>query len=170
MRAKNHDQKTRYLFKPDRSGDGWPLQADRMAIHSPLVECLRMMAGHYGRRVSTASLTAGLPIPPQGITPALFVRAAERADLNAKLADMSLEALAIAPNLPCILSLEHGRACILWEIKTRKNSDEQFFIVQFPETSDEKQPISYQKLKSIYTGYAFFLRPVARADDRSKGG
>ena len=25
--------------------DGWPLEADRLAIHSTLVECLRLMAG-----------------------------------------------------------------------------------------------------------------------------
>lgn len=51
--------------------DNWPLEADRMAIHSPLVECLRVLAGHYGRRTSENALTAGLPIPPP-ITPALF--------------------------------------------------------------------------------------------------
>ena len=85
----------------------WDLQADRLAIASALVECLRLMAGHYGRRTSMSSLTAGLPIPKNGITPALFVRAAARADLHAKLADRTLESLAIAPNLSCFLVLEH---------------------------------------------------------------
>lgn len=151
----------------NKSGEGWPLQADRMAIHSPLVECLRIMAGHYGRRTSAASLTAGLPIPPQGITPALFIRSAERADLQAKLVEMSLDALAIAPNLPCILSFAHGRACILWQIKIKKGSKQTGFVVQFPETSDEKQIVSLEQLKEIYTGYAFFLRPTARSDDRA---
>lgn len=165
----------------EKAGEAWPLQADRMAIQSPLVECLRIMAGHYGRRVSASSLTSGLPIPPQGITPALFIRAAERADLQARLIERSLESLTIAPNLPCVLSLEHGQACILWEIKTTgdekkaKNTKEAIrnvsgktkFIVQFPETSDEKQTLTLDELKDIYTGYAFFLRPIARADDRA---
>ena len=39
--------------------DSWPLQADRMAIQFPLVDTLRMIAGHYGRRASNASLMAG---------------------------------------------------------------------------------------------------------------
>jgi len=96
------------------SSDNWPLEADRMAIHSPLVECLRLLAGHYGRRTSENSLVAGLPIPSGGITPALFERAALRADMNARLIERTLEGLAIAPNLPCILVLDHKQACILW--------------------------------------------------------
>ena len=42
--------------------EGWPLEADRVALHSPLVETLRLIAAHYGRRCSYESLTAGLPI------------------------------------------------------------------------------------------------------------
>lgn len=151
-----------------------------MAVHMPLVECLRLLAGHYGRRTSPSALTAGLPIPKTGITPALFVRAAERADLNARLADRPLEALAIAPNLPCILVLEKDQACILWDIKhpakhppkQEPGKDAQIhpetqFVIQFPETPDEHKAVSLQTLRKIHTGYAFYVRPVARADDRA---
>lgn len=159
--------------------DDWPLQADRMAIHLPLVDALVTLAGHYGRRASAASLTAGLPIPKKGITPLLFIRAAERADLSARLAERSLESLAIAPNLPCILALENNQACILWEVnapgphgKSKKTKQtvahpETTFTVQFPETPDEKQVLALADLKKLYTGYAFFARPVARTDDRA---
>lgn len=160
--------------------DGWPLQADRLAIQSPLVECLRLMAGHYGRRTSSAALTAGLPVPKTGITPALFIRAAARADLMARLMERSLESLAIAPNLPCVLVLEHGQACILWDIryptkhppKKEEGKDveihpETEFVVQFPETREEKQNLKLDDLKKLYVGYAFFVRPVARADERA---
>lgn len=160
--------------------DGWPLQADRMAIRAPLIHCLTIMAGHYGRRTSPGALTAGLPLPASGITPALFIRAAERVDLKARMAERSLDSLAIAPNLPCILVLEHGQACILWEIKQPKNrkieknalGDTQLhprarFIVQFPETDQQKQVISLKRMQAMYTGYTFFMRPIARADDRA---
>lgn len=151
-----------------------------MAMQMPLVETLRMMAGHYGRRTSTASLTSGLPIPKTGITPELLVRAAERADLNARLAERTLESLAIAPNLPCILALENGQACILWSITYPKKGapkkepgkdiqihPETTFLVEFPETAEEKKSLSLKELKNIYIGYAFFVRPVARSDERA---
>ena len=43
--------------------DTWPLEADRIAIQTPLIDSLRLLAGHYGRRTSVSSLTAGLPLP-----------------------------------------------------------------------------------------------------------
>ena len=160
--------------------DSWPLQADRVSIRSSLVESLRITAGHFGRRVSSASLTAGLPIPKSGITPSLFVRAAKRADLHAALAERTLESLAIAPNLPCILVLEHGQSCILWDVKYPKGAapkkgakgvmeihPETRFVVQFPETPDDKKVVKLENLAKIYTSYAFFVRPIARSDDRA---
>lgn len=161
--------------------DGWPLEADRMAVKEPLVECLKLLAGHYGRRTSVNSLTAGLPIPPTGITPKLFGRAAGRTGLQSRLIDRSIEALAIVPNLPCILVLEGKQACILWKVehKNKKKARKQkegkkkvsasgtFFHVQFPETDEEKKILSLEEMKAMYAGYAFFVRPVARVDDRA---
>lgn len=164
----------------EKDPDTWPLEADRIAIDDPLVDCLALLAGHYGRRTSRAALTAGLPLPKAGITPLLFLRAAERADLTAALVERSLDALAISPNLPCILVLENKQACILWDIiyppkgqpkkdarrKTRIHPETQF-VVEFPETVGERQKIGLQKLNTLYADFAFFLRPVARSDDRA---
>ncbi len=173
------DQGTSARAVPGMPG-AWPLQADRMAIQEPLIDCLRIMAGHYGRRTSRSALTAGLPIAKEGITPALFTRAAERADLNTRLVDRTLEGLAIAPNLPCILVLGAGQACILWDIeypekqKPRAQDGKQVelhpetrFLVQFAETESEKEIIELERLKELYTGYAFYVRPIARSDDRA---
>lgn len=178
----NQEQSSRPV---DKEGDSWPLQADRMAIRMPLVDCLRMLAGHYGRRTSNDGLTAGLPIPKKGLTPSLFIRAAERAGMQANLAERSLESLAIAPNLPCILTLEENQACILWDIQHPQKHPpkkhgaeagvkgeieihpETTFLVQFPETPDEKQTLTLEQLRNLYVGYAFFVRPVARVDDRA---
>jgi ATP-binding cassette subfamily C protein LapB len=163
-----------------KSSTNWPLEADRIAIHSPLIECLRILAGHYGRRTSENSLMAGLPIPPTGITPILFERAAIRADMNSRLIERSLEGLSIAPNLPCVLVLEHNQAAILWEVKFPKNHmpqkehgkdvvihPETAFVLQFPENPDERKILKLSQLKLLYGGYAFFLRPVARVDERA---
>lgn len=159
----------------------WPLQADRMAIREHLLECLQVMAGHYGRRISTTGLVAGLPVPKTGVTPSLFVRAAERADLSARLVAKTLPALAIAPNLPCILVLEGGQACILREIKSasgrnviQKNSkgkkavsSDAIYVVSFPETPTDYIDMKVKDLANIYTGNAYYVRPVFRADDRA---
>jgi ATP-binding cassette subfamily C protein LapB len=166
------------LKEHEISPDVWPLEADRVAIHDPLVNCLKLLAGHYGRRASVASLTSGLPIPKAGITPVLFERAAARADLNSYMVERTLDSLAIAPNLPCIMVLEGNQACILWEVKQPKAKTvggkkkvtvhpDARFVVQFPETQDEKQEMSLQELNKIYTGYVFYVRPVARVDDRA---
>lgn len=157
--------------------DSWPLEADRMAIHDPLVHCLKLLAGHYGRRSSVASLTSGLPIPKSGITPLLFERAAGRADLNSYMVERTIDSLAIAPNLPCIMVLEGNQACILWEVKQPKAKvvkgkketvhPDAKFVVQFPETQDEKVEMGLQELNKIYSDYVFYVRPIARVDERA---
>lgn len=160
--------------------DAWPLEADRLAIQEPLVECLRMVAGHYGRRTSQNSLVAGLPVPPTGITPSLFIRAAARADMHAKLVEKSIEAIAIAPTLPCVMVLEGKQAAILWEVTYPKKGapkkepgkpveihEKTEFVIQFPETEDERQTISLEEMKNLYSGYCFYVRPVVRKDDRA---
>jgi ATP-binding cassette subfamily C protein LapB len=175
-----HDDGMKAGSSVQQHPDAWPLEADRMAISSGLVESLRIMAGHYGRRISSNSLTAGLPIPVTGITPTLFERAASRADLNTTIIERSLEALAITPNTPCILVLEHKQSCILWDVqypakyppkkepgRDAKIHPETIFIVQFPETPDEKKSLKLSELKSIFTGYVFYVRPVARVDERA---
>ncbi len=162
----------------ERLQNTWPLEADRVAVHSALVEGLQILAGHYGRRTSYSSLTAGLPIPKTGITPTLFIRAAGRADMNARLMERSLDSLALAPNLPCLMVLEHGQACILWRVGQSKKKtedkgrnkgadDEVLFEVQFPETPDKKKRLTQEQLEQLYTGYVFFIRPVARVDERA---
>lgn len=156
--------------------DKWPLEASRIALQHPLITCLKIVAGHYGRRTTEGALTAGLPLSKSNVTPTLFVRAAERADMESTLVEKSLEAIAITPNMPCILVLEEGQACIVWNVEVRKDKIDKSntslaqsarFSVIFPESGTEIQKISFQKLQRLYTGYAYYLRPIARVDDRA---
>ena len=143
----------------------YPLQADRMAQRFPRLDCLKILAGHYGRRTSLNALTAGLPISKEGVSPALFSRAAERADLKAQLVERSLDALVTLPVFPCIALLQGGQACIIWDVT--RGDDEHECLVEFPETVGEKTIISVEKLKESYNGYTFFVRPEAQTDDRA---
>lgn len=160
-----------------RESLSWPLEADRIAVKDPLLECLQIISGLYGRRISSTALSAGLPIPKDGITPTLFVRAAERADLSARLVEKSLEAIAIMPNLPCVLVLDGGQAAIVTAIDTPKEETRKLkkgrahpdtvFKIILPETPDETRNIPLKTLVKAYSGSAFFIRPVARLDDRA---
>lgn len=154
----------------------WPLEVDRLAIKDPLLESLQIISGMFGRRISSTALGAGLPIPKDGITPSLFVRAAERADLSARLSEKTLEALAIMPNLPCVLVLEGNQACIVKEIITPRESrslkkgrahPDTIFKIVLPETPDEVRDVPLKVLERIYSGNVFFLRPIAHLDDRA---
>jgi ATP-binding cassette subfamily C protein LapB len=159
---------------------GWPLEADRLAMSQPLLEALKIVAGNHGRRVSINTLSAGLPIPVSGITPGLFVRAAERAQMNARLIERSLPALAINPILPCILVLDSGQCCIVEDVlypkkqkpsrkkgQSAKLNVETMFRVVYPETPDQKRDIPVRELMRLYTGHLFVLTPIARSDDRA---
>ncbi|MEC7701347.1 MAG: type I secretion system permease/ATPase [Pseudomonadota bacterium] len=144
----------------------YPLQTDRLAQRFPRLEALQILAGHYGRRTSLNALTAGLPISKEGVSPALFIRAAKRADLNAQLVERTLEALVTLPIFPCIALLKGGQACIIWDAKPHEE-DEYHLTVQFPEEAGEKAKVTLAELQRSYNGYAFFVRPVAHIDDRA---
>lgn len=169
--ALSKDDQKKDKLEEENMPDGWPLEADRLSIDMPLIESLSQMAGHYGRRTSVESLLAGLPVSKKGITPSLVVRAAERADLEAKLAEKKLDDLIDVPNLPCILTLKGAQSCILWKVipagKGKNKKDETTFVVQFPETPNQKKSIRYSTLKEMFVEQVFYVRPVARADDRA---
>lgn len=145
----------------------YELEADRLASKQPLLEALMVLAGHYGRRTSVNALTAGLPITNDAISPVLFVRAAERADLQATLSKKSISALKALLNLPCILVLREEQACILRSIEKDPETGDVTFIMEFPETVGRKRKLTEEQLADVYTGQAYFVRPRARLDDRA---
>src|SRR3989338_952106 len=92
----------------------WPLEAERVSLDDPLMECLAIMAASYGRRTTAVALSSGLPIHgSQMASPAAFVRAADRINMTARMVRRPLKDLADSPNLPCILVLKDNHACIL---------------------------------------------------------
>ena len=62
----------------------------------PLLLCLVIMSRIYGVPKSPTALSAGLPIPPSGITPELFVHAADRIGLSASMARRKFNAISAA--------------------------------------------------------------------------
>lgn len=151
---------------PSMVVDDHALEADRLATKYPLLEALQVLAGHYGRRTSVNALIAGLPIKDGGVAPTIFIRAAERANLQASLAHKNIEALKNLINLPCILVMRANQACILHALE--KNEDgETVFITEFPETAGKKRRLSEEDLEVLYMDMAYFVRPKAKLDDRA---
>lgn len=157
------------ISQPAEGADGpdqphnWPLEAERVSLDDPLMECLAIIAGANGRRTTAAALSAGLPVHGKTMaSPAAFVRAAERIFFNARMVRRPLRDLAEAPSLPCILVLKRNMACILQGRRGKDGAE-----VVFPETPDAPVVISLNELQARYAGYAFFVRPRARLDGRS---
>ena len=66
----------------------------------------------HQRAKSAQALTAGLPLLDGCLSPALFVRAAARAGINARLVRRPLESISAAV-LPVVLLLNERRAVVL---------------------------------------------------------
>jgi ATP-binding cassette subfamily C protein LapB len=130
--------------------------------HDPLLDCLVELTRIHGRPSTHAALTAGLPLPAEGLTPSLFVRAAQRAGFASKLVRRSLDKIDNAL-LPVILLLKGNEACILlgW--------DESGSLARllFPDTGQGAVTMPREELATRYTGIAIFARPHFRFDQRS---
>lgn len=150
--------------KPDAGASmlAWPMEAERVSLDDPLLECLAILSSDYGRRTTAVALAAGLPLPAKGlVTPAVFVRAAERSSLTARMVRRPFGGVVSSPNLPCILVLKGNQACIL------KSRDGANVRVVFPETPDAPVDLPVKEVETRYNGYAFFVRPRARLDERA---
>ena len=140
----------------------WPLEAERVSLDDPLMECLAIVAASYGRRTTAAALSAGLPIHGQQMaSPAVFVRAADRIGMTARMIRRNLKDIIENPSLPCILVLKRNHACIL------RGRGKTGVEVIFPETPDAPVDISPAELQEQFSDYAFFVRPRANLDGRT---
>ncbi|MBI5898751.1 MAG: type I secretion system permease/ATPase [Rhodocyclales bacterium] len=130
--------------------------------HDPLLDCLVELTRIHGRPSTHAALTAGLPLSAAGLTPSLFVRAAQRAGFASKLVRRSLADIDTAL-LPVILILKENEATILlgWE------SDGQSARLLFPDSGQGAVTLTRADLDARYTGIAIFARPHFRFDERT---
>jgi ATP-binding cassette, subfamily C, bacterial LapB len=140
-------------------GDG--LRED-LLHHDPLLDCLVELTRIHGRASTRAALSAGLPIPKQGLTPSLFARAASRAGFSSKVVRRTLDKIDPAL-LPAILLLKDNEACLLlgWD-ETGQTAN-----LLFPETGQGGVTLSREELAGRYVDIAIFARPHFRFDQRT---
>ena len=130
--------------------------------HDPLLDCLVELTRIHGRPSTRAALTAGLPMTAQGLTPSLFVRAAQRAGFSSKIVKRSLDKVDGAL-LPVILLLEGDEACVLMDW----DNDGKDARLLFPDTAQGSVTLAREVLKDRYLGIAIFARPHFRFDQRT---
>jgi len=134
--------------------DSWQINLSEVSRtdHDSLLGCLVAVTKIFEDPRTADALIYGLPLEDNRLTPALFVRAAERIGLSARITNRKLNKI---PDivLPTVLLLNDRRACILL-----KRNGAQAEVI-FPETGEGSQTIPVKELEDAYAGYAIFLRP-----------
>ncbi|MCK5189949.1 MAG: type I secretion system permease/ATPase, partial [Methylococcales bacterium] len=132
-----------------------------MANHDdPLLLALLSICKIMHSPHSAESLTAGLPLVDNKLTPALFIRSAERAGLSTGLVNRPLDKISNLV-LPAILLLKNNKTCIL----VAKKNDQ--YTIVLPETDSGEKTVAYEDLEQEYTGSVFFVQANNKFDDRT---
>jgi len=126
-----------------------------------LLACLLRIASDFGIDVNSGSLTTGLPLIENRLTAELFIRAAARLEIKAKLVKRSLPQLS-ALLLPAVLSLRDQKFVVLLSFDKRRRKAR----VYVPERGGEVS-ISVKELEKSYTGRVFFLSQEHQYDARA---
>ena len=130
-------------------------------MDDPLLKSLVLLTRFFNRPYSEETLCAGLPLVESKLTPELFVRAAERAGLTAKVARRQLERVSPLV-LPVVLLLENAQACILKSFKP----DGRCEIVD-PDTGGTTE-VALEELRKHYSGHLILVRQQLQFDSRTE--
>lgn len=127
----------------------------------PLLTSLVWFTQHFHKPYSEKSLTAGLPLVDHKLTPPLFVRAAERAHLAAKIKQQPLSKLS-STAFPVILLLKDDKAVVILRIQG------EIAEVLDPEFAMGMTEIPLNEIEKNYTGYLILVKPAYQFTERSE--
>ena len=128
------------------------MQGDQTEIHSPLLDCLVIYTKLNRQPYSKEALIAGLPIENNEISPAVFQRAAERANLIASFKERKLANLNNLV-LPAILVLHNQQACVIEHIDHQAG----YARVYSPDAEQGVIELSLDKLEEQYAGFTVYI-------------
>lgn len=127
-----------------------------------LAFCLLKISQIHGLFVSLERILSGLPLENDILVPSCFERAAAKAGMTSRITRAPLGKLNTAL-LPLVLVLSENRACVLLSMD-RQNGVAR---VLFPELGDGETTIELSRLETLYSGYAFYVKPLFRFDERA---
>lgn len=127
-----------------------------------LLECLMLLCQMNGVAMTKDALVSGLPLRNGKLTPALFKRAAERANLVSKIIKKPFDKIQ-TEFLPAVLLLNNEEACMLlgWDAE-RKNAR-----VIFPELGEVETQIPVGQLMERYSGFTLTAKLKFIFDQRT---
>lgn len=122
-------------------------------FEDPLLECLVLFTKLNRRPFSKDSLIAGLPVTSgERLSPELFIRAAERANIVARFKKRRLDEISNLI-LPCILTLKNNQACLLEKLDWDNNTA----TLVLSDAPDGRVAVDIDKLQADYLGYAVYF-------------
>lgn len=126
--------------------------AGHIEYQDSLLSCLVLYTKLNRHPYSKETLIAGLPLQGGRLTPDLFQRAAERAHIQARFKQRSLEQI---PGLvlPCILVLNNDRACLLEALDWDKGEA----VLVLDDAPEGVLRVPIEQLREDYAGYAVYL-------------
>jgi ATP-binding cassette, subfamily C, bacterial LapB len=139
----------------------WSVRGEALLPDDPLTRCLVILTRFFHNPISAQTLTAGLPLENMRLTPDLFVRAAVRAGLSARVVKRSLDNIS-SMTLPAVLLLKNGNACVVAE----RNESLGWVVIQ-PESGNGQITMTTEGLAEQYDGFAIFSRPSFQFDTRT---
>ncbi len=127
-----------------------------------LLGCLLLACRGHQVVTTKDALIAGLPLKNGKMTPALFKRAAERANLAVTILKTPINQIRTA-FLPITLLLHNDEACQLVSIDAKANQAR----VIYPELGDAEVMVSLDEIAAQYAGYCIVTKPKYVFDKRA---
>jgi ATP-binding cassette, subfamily C, bacterial LapB len=138
------------------------LTQNQAGTRDSLLDCLLLACRSHHVVTTKEALVAGLPLRNGKLTPELFKRAAERANLSVTILKKPLNQ--IRPEfLPVTLLLKNDEACKLVDIDKTTNQAR----VIYPELGDSEVMISLAEMVEQYAGYVIVTKPKYVFDKRA---
>lgn len=134
---------------------------EQEGFYDPLLDCLVILTQLNQRPISAAALKAGLPLVKNRLTPQLFVRAAQRCDLSARIIQRPLNKINQLV-LPAVLLLQNNRACVFNKLLDNGKAE-----LILPETNGGTTQVDIEELQKEYTGFAIFVSPAYSFEKRA---
>ncbi len=127
----------------------------------PLRTCLLALAHHWDLPFPPETVFSGLPLEQGRLTPSLFVRAARRLGLVARIVRQPLASLT-AEMLPAVLLLAQDQACLYEGL-----DPDGLARLREPSLMEGEQRLPVSQLAARYQGLCILVRPRYRQDRRT---